>query len=325
MAAHIDPPALSFHSRRLGRTVTLTPRDLAVLDHLDCFHRLDFEQLSLLLDIAPTNRRRFRRRLHTLGEARFIHVFYGGLGRPPIFALLDRGMEYHQRAQAAAVGEALPPDWEPSRITRPRHQEAELIRRHDIGVSNLGMIQERWTRQHPTRFFLRHRELFRLGTTAAIRSSLSWPTTVSWQGQTLTFNVKPDLFTGIGFHDRPHGRNVRYFAAEIDCGTETRRPTRLDARGQSLFRKLLAYQATIDHDLLTGYLGIDHFTVLFVLETERRRESILALADEVLESQAAQERMLFGLRPPCPTNGDHADFSALPWFDGRGKEACVRL
>lgn len=315
---------LRFSSQRLGRDFIITDRDLRLFDHLYSYLRLDLEQLVYLEQVSATNRRRFRDRLLLLSRAGCIHTFVGELGRPPIFALLDKGINIYLRSKCQEDGSGLD-QFKPRRITRPRHNNAEKIRRHDIGISDLALLQAQSATNHSSGFFVRHRDIFYTATDSAIRSSHKWPVSVDWNGTQDQFWLEPDYLGGTGFADRPDGRNVRYFAYEIDCSSETMKPHTPLARGQSILRKLLSYEITIEQGLLSQYLGIDHITPLFVFESEKRRGNALKLAKEVLTSRRAKDQILFGLRPRRLCHGHELDFGSLPWINGLGKETRVRL
>lgn len=315
---------LRFTSQRLGRDFIITDRDLRIFDHLYSFLRLDFEQLVFLEQVSATNRRRFRDRLLVLSRAGCIHTFIGELGQPPIFALLDKGINIYLKARCVEEGSGLD-QFKPRRITRPRHINAEKIRRHDIGISDLALLQAQSATKHQAGFFVRHRDIFYTATDGAVRSSHKWPVQVDWNGTRDHFWLEPDYLAGSGFADRQDGRNVRYFAYEIDCSSETMKPDTPLARGQSILRKLLSYEITIEQGLLTQHLGIDHITPLFVFDSKKRRDNAVKLAREVLTSRRAKDQILFGLRPDRLCHGHELNFGSLPWINGQGNETRVRL
>jgi len=331
MPSTVNPKLdLRFASQKLGRDFVITERDLNIFDHLYSFLRLDLDQLIFLEQVCPSNQRRLRDRLLVLSRAGCIHTFSGELGNPPIFALLDKGIKIYLKAKAKdhQQGREVGGDTEKlklRRITRPRHTNAEKIRRHDIGVSDLALIQAQSAERHPTGIFIRHRDIFETATDASIRSRHEWPVSVTWQGREDSFRLKPDYLAGTGFSDRPDGHNIRFFAYEIDCSSETMKPNTPMARGQSLLRKLFSYEITIEQNLLSQYLGIEYITPLFVFESNKRQDNAIALAGKVLSSRRAKDQILFGLRPPRICDGQFADFGALSWINGHGKETRVRL
>lgn len=315
---------LRFPSRKLGRDFVITDRDLRIFDYLYRFLRLDLNQLLFLEKVKPSNQRRFRDRLLVLSRAGCIHTFSGEFGNPPIFALLDKGINIYLKAQIVREGGELD-QFKPRRITRPRHTNAEKIRRHDIGIADLALIQAQSAGNSSTGFFVCHRDIFETASDNIARSRHEWPVAVNWQGREGSFRLKPDYLAGTGFSDRPESQNVRFFAYEIDCGSETMKPNTPLARGQSILRKLLSYEITIEQNLLSRYLGIDYITPLFVFESAKRRDNAIALADEVLSSRKVKDQILFGLRPPNVSDRHFADFGALQWVNGHGKKTKVRL
>lgn len=315
---------LSFNSRVLGRKVVCIERDLDVFHWLYICPRLDLDQLVFLLNISPTNIKRFRNRLLILTRAGCIHTFSGALGKSPIFALLDRGMKMYLKSKLLLAGKPVDEVTFP-RITRPRHKEAEKIRRHDIAVSNFVLMQHLSAERHPTSFFVNQRDIYKTAREKSVQKLHKWPVIFSWQGQEQEFWLEPDYFGGTGFSDRLEGNNVRYHPLEIDCSSEDLKPNTPLDRGQSILRKLLSYEATIELGLCSEFFGIDFINPLFVFESQRRCENVVSLAIEILTSRKAKEQIFFGLQPASVTAGNKVEFSDLPWIDGRGREVTVRL
>lgn len=313
-----------FTSQKLGRDIVITDRDLRIFGHLYRYIRLDLQQLYFLEQVSASNQKRFRERLLVLSRAMCIHTFTAELGNPPIFALQDKGINIYLRAKHQEEGRELD-DFKPRRITRPRHTNAEKIRRHDIGIADLALIQAQSAEARPTGLFIQHRDIFQTAIDSLVRARQGWPVEVSWKGEENCFRLKPDYLAGTGFSDRPEGHNVRFFAYEIDCSSEDMKPNTPLARGQSILRKLLSYEITIKQDLLSSYLGIDHITPLFVFESKKRRDNAVALAQEVLSSGKAKGQILFGLRLPRICEGQNANFGAIQWINGHGKKTRVRL
>ena len=131
-----------------------------------------------------------------------------------------------------------------------------------------------------------------------------------------SLGVTPDRFFGLHFSDRPRGRNRSYFFLEADRASMP--IIRKDLRGTSIFRKLLAYQATAAQKLHSERFGINNFRVLTVTRSpkQERVESMVDAARKLPGPQGiflfADENSVLGL-----------DVLELPWRNGRGE--LVRL
>ena len=156
-----------------------------------------------------------------------------------------------------------------------------------------------------------------------VRSHRGWPVAINHDGTSLEHWLKPDRFLAIEFAGRPTNRNARYFAIEIDRGTMPLTAPTLHRA--SILRKLLAYQATHEHELLKEIFAIPHAYTLFVTTGRRRRDNMVDLAREIVTDDRTAATMLFAVQPPAPTVGQYADLSALQWINGRGKEVALPL
>jgi hypothetical protein len=156
-----------------------------------------------------------------------------------------------------------------------------------------------------------------------VRSHRGWPVTFRYRDDRVEHWVKPDRFVGIAFSDRPANRNVRNFSIEIDRGSMPLTATSLQKA--SILRKLLAYQATHNDDVLREIFGIEHAYTLFLACGRRRRDNMVTLAREIVQSDRAAASMLFAVQPPAPSVGDTPDLSALTWINGLGNETRLPL
>ena len=93
----------------------------------------------------------------------------------------------------------------------------------------------------------------------------------------------------------------------------------------SILRKLLAYQATINDNVLRAIFGMEHAYVLFLASGRRRRDNMVRLAQSAVTNKRAAQAMLFAVQPPAPTLGNTPDLSALSWKNGLGEEARLSL
>ncbi len=156
-----------------------------------------------------------------------------------------------------------------------------------------------------------------------VRSHRGWPATFSHDGETLKHWVKPDRFLGIKFCDRPANQNARYFAIEIDRGTMPLEANNLQKA--SIFRKLLAYQATHLDGVLQEFFVIPHAYTLFLTTGPRRRNNMVRLAQTAVSDDRAARAMLFATQPPSPLVGSYTDLTSIEWINGRGEEMSFPL
>jgi Replication-relaxation len=88
--------------------------------------------------------------------------------------------------------------------------------------------------------------------------------------------VEPDAVFGIEYVLADGGKDWRFFALEVDRGTETVEPSN-DLHKSSWLRKVLAYDAIADAHIYRSHLGLKNLLVLSVIPDRRRMQHIMQL------------------------------------------------
>jgi len=317
MANQTEPLSrLRFKSRKLGRDVELTNRDLRTFARLYTFIRPDFEQLCQLEDVRPSNRLQYQRRLRVLADARFIFVYGSPFSKNPIYALLDKGMRVHLE-RCSPVSDRT----SRRRVKYPAHNDAERIRLHETGNAALAILLER-SLAAAGGSFIAHRDIYKYAPAKAVQRRQAVPVPYTWNGEEKTYSLKPDYNGGGYFAQRPNDANTRYFSHEIDCHTEDVEPANPFSGKQNCVRKLLLYEAALEQGVFNTELGIDHVKPMFVFLRPRRRDHVVEVAQRLLTSKTAKEAMHFGL---IPSDWNRAHYSQLDWVNGAGKGRIIQL
>lgn len=244
-----------------------------------------------------------------LRDARYIQQLRTPINRPNDYVLAQRGMNELVAAR----------DFEPRRVSTPR--SVRQYRPHDTALSDFTVTLDLAIRDMPSAELINQRAILHRSTRQDIRTHRGWPTTISYHGEMAVRWLRPDRIVGISFANRPVGKNERYFAVELDQGTEMHNPSAAVIAATSF--KLLAYEATFVQDVLNPLLGISYLYKLFLTPGLRRRDNMVMLAQNIVTDGRAAASMLFAVQTPPPAVGAVYDLSELVCVNGLGKE--VRL
>lgn len=289
---------------KLKNPLPITQHHLRIFEELYTYLRLDFPTLQHLLADVPWQERTLRLRLYELQKANCVHVFYGGFGKPPVFALLDRGL-------AILLTERNEPI---RRTTAPAHDDAERIRKHDVGLSKYIVARNAWGASQGSSALLSHQDIFNQSHHEKVKREHRWPVSYHYSGQFHHHYIKPDY---VGHFPTP-SRPERFAVTEFDASTETKRPKRYSGRKYCPHSKLVAYVATIEHQALDKFCGIRDFEVEFVCISDQRRDGLIDLALQEVHDPKTAKRIVFATQPPCPTEAPDA-FAFMQWFDATGQ------
>jgi hypothetical protein len=138
-----------------------------------------------------------------------------------------------------------------------------------------------------------------------------WPVPVRWQGREITIHPIPDKIFGIEDHDRPAGRNRKWFFLEADRGTMP--AVTLDLAKTSFLRKLLAYGYTYKRDLHKQIYGFTNVRVLTVTKGAERTKSLQKAHRSHTWELCSPKVFLFCDRPSLFSAPDFLDHQ---WSDG---------
>ena len=290
---------------------TLTDRDLDIFSDFYSHNLLNTNHLASLYCHSEAHKRRLRRRLLKLLEAGYLQRLKTPVDQPRDYVLSQSGMNALSSARHVA----------PRRISIPR--SARSYRDHDLALSDFTVSMDLFVRSLDGARLVNELELIHRSNRLDVRSHRGWPVSFRYRDEQVEHWVKPDRFIGIEFRDRPANRNGRNFSIEIDRGSMPLQATSLQRA--SILRKLLAYQATHTDNVLREIFGIEHAYTLFLTGGRRRRDNMVTLAREIVQSDRAASSMLFAVQPPSPSVGDTPDLSALTWLNGRGEEVSLPL
>ena len=290
---------------------TLTDRDLDIFADFHTHNLLNTNHLAALYCHSEGHKQRLRRRLQKLLQSGYLQRLKTPVDQPRDYVLSQRGMNALASARHVV----------PRRIVTPR--SARSYRDHDTCLSDFTVYLDLAVRALPHARLVNELELISRSPRLDVRAHRGWPVTVTRHGDSRHHWVKPDRFTAIQFADRPANRNERTFAIEIDRGSMPQTASTLDKA--SIERKLLALQATSDHDVLREIFGIEHAYTLFLTSGRRRRDNMVSLCRDTVTNHHAAKSMLFAVQPPAPTIGETPDISATAWINGLGEETALPL
>ncbi len=296
------------------RNFRLTDRDLAIIENVERYRLLDSEQIVALL--GEGSPQHVRRRLQLLFHNRYldrppvqIADFYRTPGTlPMVYGLGNRG--------ADALAEHLrrnrrKGDW----ATKNRSIRSTFFH-HTLMVSSIIVAFAVSCRRRENVRLIPWEEI--LETTCPeearrLKHPLTWRVRVPEVG---SLGVTPDRVFGLEFADRPQSRRRSYFFLEADRASMP--VIRKDLRGTSIFRKLLAYQATASQKLHSERFGINNFRVLTVTKSPKQ-ERVSSMVEAAQQLSGPQGIFLF-TDIESLTSGDALTHE---WKNGRGES--VRL
>lgn len=295
------------------RNFRLTDRDLAIIENVEQYRLLNSEQIVALL--GEGSAQHVRRRLQLLFHNRFldrppvqIADFYRTPGTlPMVYGLGNRGADAladHLRRDRSKG------DW----ATKNRSIRSTFFH-HTLMVSSIMVAFEVSCRNHEAVRLIPWEEILETcpDETRRLKHPLTWHVRVPDIG---SLGVTPDRVFGLEFVNRPRSRRRSYFFLEADRASMP--VIRKDLRGTSIFRKLLAYQATAAQKLHSERFGINNFRVLTVTRSPKQ-ERVTSMVDAAQQLSGPQGILLFSDIESLSTG----DALTHEWTNGRGES--VRL
>lgn len=292
----------------------LTDRDLEIIQHVERHRLLNSDQIVALLGAGSPQH--VRRRLTLLFHNRYldrppvqISDFYRTAGSlPMVYGLGNRG--------ADVLAERLDQPRKPGDWAEKNRSLRSTYFHHTLMVASIMVAFEVGCRKHDSVRLTRWEEILE-GTcpeeTRRSKRPLTWKVRlpeIGWLG------VTPDRVFGLEFSDRPVSRRHSYFFLEANRASMP--VFRKDLRGTSIFRKLLAYQATAAQKLHAERFGINNFRVLTVTRSPKL-ERVDSMVEAARKLSGPQGVFLFA-DEAAVTGGDPLEIS---WKNGRGES--VRL
>ena len=288
----------------------LTYRDLQIIEHVERHRLLNSEQIVALL--GEGSPQHVRRRLQLLFHNRYldrpavqIADFYRTPGTlPMVYGLGNKGAD----ALADHLGRPRSSgDW----ASKNRSIRSTFFH-HTLMVSSIMVAFEFSCRKHSNVRLIPWEEILETTCPEQTRRKkhpLTWQVRVPEVG---SLGVTPDRVFGLQFSDRPSDRNCSYFFLEADRASMP--IIRKDLRSTSIFRKLLAYQATATQKLHSELFGINNFRVLTVTRSPKQ-ERVESMVEAAQKLSGPQGVFLFADDESVRTR----DVLDLTWKNGRGE------
>jgi len=158
---------------------------------------------------------------------------------------------------------------------------------HDKLVVDYMLALEKQNREADEPFLIRRTDILARPNLGARKLPLAWTTELFWNGQYHDVRVCPDWVYGIVDEQ---GRERVYFL-EMDMGTEPQVRNAFD-RNQSILRKLLSYAHTYEQKSALEDVGIERFSVVFSVPSERRKANMQKLCEQYLEGMVPKSLVL---------------------------------
>jgi len=280
--------------------IQLTGRDLEILRQVARHRFLNSRQISLLAGgSAQQILRRLQRLFHHgyLDRPRAqVRYFSEDGSRPMVYALASAG------ARAIAV----------SGHRRPRYDNRnlkQLYMQHTLQVSDVMVGFTRASRSANTPRLLLEENL---APDKSPSKAFQWMVTVKHKDESKRVGIFPDRIFALESPD--NGERVFYF---VEADRATMPVTRRSLNQSSIWRKLLAYEATWSQKIHESRFGTKRFRVLFVTTTQERVDHLVATCSKLPRGHG-----LF-LFTTAQAFREKSDVLSLPWRTGMNKSECV--
>ncbi len=158
---------------------------------------------------------------------------------------------------------------------------------HDELVVDYMLALEKANSEADEVFLIRRTDILARPNLGARKLPLAWTTELFWNGQYHDVRVCPDWVYGIVDEQ---GRERVYFL-EMDMGTEPQVRNAFD-RNQSILRKLLSYAHTYEQKSALEDVGVERFSVVFSVPSERRRANMQKLCEQYLEGMVPKSLVI---------------------------------
>jgi DNA-binding Lrp family transcriptional regulator len=247
--------------QRLAETppIQLTGRDLEILRQVARHRFLDSRQISLLVNGSP---QQVLRRLQQLFHHGYldrphaqVRYFSEGGSRPMVYALASAG------ARAIA---------KPGQ-RRPRYDNRnlkQLYMQHTLQVSEIMVAFTRASRSTKAPRLLWEEDL---APAKSPSEAFQWAVTVQHRNESKRVGIFPDRVFALESSNK--GERVFYF---VEADRATMPITRRSLNQSSIWRKLLAYEATWSQKIHESRFDTKRFRVLFVTTTPERVDHLVA-------------------------------------------------
>jgi DNA-binding Lrp family transcriptional regulator len=289
-----------FHRAERIADIHLTPRDLDLLRQIARHRFLDSRQISLLVGGSTQQvLRRLQRLFHSgyLDRPRAQVRFYIDDGsRPMVYALASAG------ARAIAV----------SGHRRHRYDNRnlkQLYMQHTLQVSDIMVAFTRATRSTDTPRLLLEEDL---APDKPPSKAFQWTVTIKHLNESKRVGIFPDRVFALESPNK--NKRVFYF---VEADRATMPVTRRSLNQSSIWRKLLAYEATWSQKIHESRFGTKRFRVLFVTTTPERVDHLVEACSKLPRGQG-----LF-LFTTVAALREKSNVLSLPWQTATSKQELV--
>jgi hypothetical protein len=278
----------------------LTERDLEIIRQVARHRFLDSRQISLLVGGSTQQTLRRLQGLYHHGYLDRPHaqvrLFAEDGSRPMVYALASAG------AHVIAV----------SGHRRPRNDNRnvkQLYMQHTLQVSDVMVAFIRATKSADEPRLLLEEDL---APEKSPSKAFQWAVTVKHGGETKRVGTFPDRIFALESPD--NGERVFYF---VEADRATMPVSRRSLNQSSIWRKLLAYEATWSQKIHESRFGVKRFRVLFVTTSQERMDHLVAACSKLPRGHG-----LF-LFTTVEAMRDKSNVLTMPWLTGSNKSERV--
>jgi len=278
----------------------LTGRDLEILRQVARHRFLDSRQISLLVEGSTQQVLRRLQRLYHHGHLDRPHaqvrLFAEDGSRPMVYALDSAG--------ARAIGVS-----GHRRQRNDNRNVKQLYMQHTLQVSDVMVAFIRATRNADGPRLLLEEDL---APDKSPSKAFQWAVTVKNGNESKRVGTFPDRIFALESPD--NGERVFYF---VEADRATMPVSRRSLNQSSIWRKLLAYEATWSQKIHETRFGTKRFRVLFVTTSQERMDHLVAACSKLPRGH--------GLFLFTTTDALHekSNVLSLPWRTGTNKSECV--
>ena len=293
----------------------LIPRDLDFFAALHLHRILNSRQFGALFATSERNVGTIQERLLFLAGG--VNPYIAEISKPRSsikeFKLLQRGMNELVKAERF-----------PTQRVRSE-TPSEIFRAHDLTTADITVSMALTIRDfyEPATMIDPH-SIYSRSELDPKKANHGWRVDVAHPeyGRKDDLFVRPDQMVGFHFTRRPHGKNQRFFCIETNMG---KMDYVLPLYERSVFRKLIAAERTFVEQILFERYGIAHPYFLFFFPTEKKRDTAIELAKDVVHDKNVAQAILFATFPTPPTHKMYTSMLDQKWFNAKGEQACLPM
>jgi len=251
--------------------IEITERDVEIVRQVAKHRFLRSSQIVSLINASP---QMIVRRLQLLYHHQLLDrpreqiAYYQNLGsKPMVYGLGNKGADLLAERLSIPRGKI---NW-----TDKNKAVGSVFLEHTLLTADFMVAVEVACREHGRIRFIDTEEILANApaSTQKSKNPLGWRVNVQDDRRVYTLGVIPDKIFGLQYLDKPEGRNIGYFFLEADRATMPVMRSNLDQT--SFYRKLVAYHATWEREILIKQYGFKNFRVLTVTSSQSRVQNMI--------------------------------------------------